>query len=174
MIQAVFEDGVALPDQRRDSAEVGHVAVGKQQGARATGQFGQRFFELMMRRAVADDQMRCTAAHAPALGASTPRGDDFRVIGQAQVIVITERQQRLTIDHHFRALRALQQRAMTVELFSATSRQTRAEIERHAGLVGIWGKPPCRSQLVGEAVSQAHRVECLSRTRSLLQARRCN
>jgi uncharacterized protein (DUF2384 family) len=56
------------------------------------------------------------------------------VIGQAQVVVVTERQQRLTIDHHFRALRAFEQWALAVEIFGTTGSKARAEIERHADL----------------------------------------
>ncbi|MCY1458329.1 hypothetical protein D9M71_757030 [compost metagenome] len=58
--------------------------------------------------AVADHQVRGTAAYPPAFGAGTPGGDHLGMIGQPQVIVAAERQQRLAIDHHLRPLRALQ------------------------------------------------------------------
>jgi hypothetical protein len=57
MIEPVFEHRITLPHQRRDRAEVGHVAGGEQQRARATGQVGQRLFQGMVRGAMADDQM---------------------------------------------------------------------------------------------------------------------
>ncbi|MNG03194.1 hypothetical protein D3C84_862630 [compost metagenome] len=57
MIEPVFEHRITLPHQRRDRAEVGHVTGGEQQRARATGQVGQRFFQGMVRGAMADDQM---------------------------------------------------------------------------------------------------------------------
>jgi hypothetical protein len=56
------------------------------------------------------------------------------MIGQAQVVVVTERQQRLAIDHHLRPLRAFEQRALAVEVFGTTGSKACGEIERHAGL----------------------------------------
>jgi hypothetical protein len=58
------------------------------------------------------------------------------VIGQAQVIVVTERQQRLAIDHHFRPLRAFEQRTLAIKVFGTTGSKACGEIERHAGLTG--------------------------------------
>ncbi|MNP04591.1 hypothetical protein D3C76_965100 [compost metagenome] len=134
MIEPVFEHRIALPHQRRDRTEVGHVAGGEQQGTRATGEVGQGFFQGVMRGAVADDQMRSPATHAPLRSPGAPGFDHLRVIGQAQVIVVTERQQWLAVDHYLRALRALQQWTLAVEVFSTTGSQACGEIERHAGL----------------------------------------
>ncbi|MNI42459.1 hypothetical protein D3C73_967560 [compost metagenome] len=107
MVEAVLQHRIALPHQRRDGPEVGHVAGRKQQGTRATGQFGQRLFDLMMRRAVADHQMRGSATDTPTLGAGLPGGNHLRVVGQAQVVITAESQQRLAVDHYVRPLRAL-------------------------------------------------------------------
>ncbi|MNT36762.1 hypothetical protein D3C72_1728670 [compost metagenome] len=134
MIEPVFEHRITLPHQRRDCAEVGHVAGGEQQRPRATGQVGQRFFQGMVRGTMADDQMRCPSAHTPLRSAGTPGFDHLRMIGQAQVVVVTERQQRLAIDHHLRPLRAFKQRALAVEVFGTTGGKACGEIERHAGL----------------------------------------
>jgi len=56
------------------------------------------------------------------------------MVGQTHVVVIAESQQRLAVDHHFRALRALQQRALTIEMFGTPVSQTCAQIEGHASL----------------------------------------
>ncbi|MNN58801.1 hypothetical protein D3C81_1738690 [compost metagenome] len=108
MVEAVLQHRIALPHQRRQGTEVGHVAGGKQQRARPAGEFGQRLLHFMVRGAVADHQVRSASAYAPAFSTGAPGGDHFGVIGQAQVVVAAKSQQRLPIDHHLRPLRALQ------------------------------------------------------------------
>ncbi|MCY1301121.1 hypothetical protein D9M70_507150 [compost metagenome] len=54
VVEAVFEHRVALPDQRGDGGQVGHVAGGEQQRARPSGEVGERFFQFVVRTAVAD------------------------------------------------------------------------------------------------------------------------
>ncbi len=134
MIEAIFQHRIALPDQRGDRAEVGHVAIGEQQRAGPPGELGEGFFEGVMGRAVADHQMRSTTADAPALGAGLPGRDDFGVIGQPHVIVVAERQQLLAVDNDFRALRALQQGPLTVKVLGTTGSETCVQIKGHAGL----------------------------------------
>ena len=134
VVKPVFQYRIALPHQRRDRAEVGHVAGGEQQGTRATGQVSQSFFQLMVRCGVAHHQMRSATAHAPAGRTGAPGFDHLRVIGKAQVIVIAEGQQRLPVHHHMRALGALQQGALAVKMVGTAGSEARGEIERHAGL----------------------------------------
>ena len=126
VIETVFEHRIALPDQGGDRPQIGHVAIAEQQRTRAPGELGQGFFQGVMRAAVADDQMRCPAAHAPTRRTGLPGFDHLRVIGQAQVVVIAESQQRLTIDHHLRPLRALKQWPLTVKIVGTTRGQTGA------------------------------------------------
>ncbi|MNL21794.1 hypothetical protein D3C87_1431000 [compost metagenome] len=92
VIEPVFKHRVALPHQRGDGTEVGHVTGGEQQCARASGEIGQGFFQCMMRAGMADNQMRSPATNAPLQRAGAPGFNHLRVIGQAQVIVVAERQ----------------------------------------------------------------------------------
>ena len=92
MVEAVFQHAVALPNQRRHRAEIGHIAGGEQQRAGPSGKLGQGFFKLVMWRAVTDHQVRSAAAHAPFLGAGAPGFDHFWMIGQTEVVVGTEGQ----------------------------------------------------------------------------------
>ncbi|MCY1448148.1 hypothetical protein D9M71_648010 [compost metagenome] len=75
------------------------------------------------------------------------------MIGQPQVVVVTERQQRLAINHHLRPLRAFEQRTLTVEIFGTTGSKACGEIERHAGLDFQMTQIPCGSGLARESVS---------------------
>ncbi|MNN57326.1 hypothetical protein D3C81_1723110 [compost metagenome] len=75
--------------------------------------------------------MRGATAHAPALGTGTHGGDHFGMIGQAQVVVGTEGQQRLAVDDHFRSLRGLQQRTLAVEVLRLAFGKAGGEIEGH-------------------------------------------
>jgi hypothetical protein len=56
------------------------------------------------------------------------------MIGQAEVIVVAEGEQRFAIDHHFRPLWGLKQRALAIEIFGTAGSKACGEIERHAGL----------------------------------------
>ena len=105
VVKAILQHAIALPHQRGDRTEIGHITGGKQQRARASGELGQCFFELVMWGAMADHQMRGTAAHTPFLRASAPGFDHLRMIGQAEVVIGTEGQQLPTIDLHQRPLR---------------------------------------------------------------------
>jgi hypothetical protein len=87
--------------------------------------------------------MRSTATDTPALSTGAPGFDHLRVIGQAEVIVVAEREQRFAVDHHFRPLRGFKQRALAIEIFGTTGSKACGEIERHAGLDSK--KQPCRS-----------------------------
>ena len=69
--------------------------------------------------------MRCATAHAPTGRTGTPGFDHLRMIGQAQVVVIAEGEQRLAVDHHFRALGALQQWPLTVKVFGTAGSEAR-------------------------------------------------
>ncbi|BCQ65344.1 hypothetical protein PBOI14_70940 [Pseudomonas sp. Boi14] len=104
VVETILQHRIALPHQRRHRPQVGHVAGGKQQRPRAASEFGQRLFQGVMGRAVADHQMGSTTAHAPAAGTGTPGFDHLRMVGQAQVVVVTKGQQWLTVDHHLRPL----------------------------------------------------------------------
>ena len=76
--------------------------------------------------AVANDQVGGTAAHTPTRRTGLPGFDHLRVIGQAEVVVIAESEQRLAIDHHLRALRALQQRALAIQVLGTANGQAGA------------------------------------------------
>ncbi|MNP00926.1 hypothetical protein D3C76_927250 [compost metagenome] len=131
VVEAVFQYGVALADQRGDRADIGHVAGGEQQRTRAAGELGEGQLQLVVRTAMAIHQMRGATAHTPALGAGTHRGDHFGMVGQAQIIIGTEGQHRLAVDDHFRSLRAFQQRALAVEVLRLALGKAGGEIEGH-------------------------------------------
>jgi hypothetical protein len=131
VVEAILQHAVALPNQCGDDGQVGHVASGKQQRTRPTGERGQRLLQFMVWGAVANDQVRCTTADAPLLSALLHRANYLGVIGQAEVVVGTERQQLLTISLHLRPLRGLQQRTLTEQIGSLTLGQASSEIERH-------------------------------------------
>src|SRR5690606_4799957 len=98
--------------------QVGHVAGGKQQRAWAPGELGQRLLQLVVRGAVADHQVRGAATDAPSFRAVAQGGDHLGMVGQTQVVVGAEGQQRLAVDLYIRALRAGQQRALAEQIGS--------------------------------------------------------
>jgi hypothetical protein len=98
VVEAVGEDGVVAPDQRRNDAKVGQVAGGEEQGARKAGEFGELLLQRGVRSEVAADQMRGAAADAPDAGAGTGRVDQRRVVGQAEIVVAAEADQRLAVN----------------------------------------------------------------------------
>ena len=126
MVETVFKHRIALPHQGGDRADIGHIAIAEQQRPWTPGELGQGFFQFVMGSAVADDQMRRTTAYTPARGAGLPGFDHLRVIGQAQIVVIAEGEQRLAVDHHLRPLRALQQRALAIQIIGTANGQTGA------------------------------------------------
>ena len=85
----------------------------------------------MVRRAVADHQMRSATADAPALSASAPGLDHLRVVGQAQIIVGAEGQQLAAIHLHQWPLRAAQKGALTIQIGSTALGQASGKIETH-------------------------------------------
>jgi hypothetical protein len=78
-----------------------------------------------------DHQMGGTTPYPPALGTVLQRRDNVRVVGEAKVIVVTERQERLPIDHHFRPLRAFQQGPLAIKSLLAALSETSVQVERH-------------------------------------------
>ena len=134
MVEAVLQYRVALPHQRGDGAQIGHITGGEQQCARAAGKFSQCLFNLMVRSAVANHQVRGTTPHTPALGAGLPGGDHLGVVGQAQVVIAAEGQQPLAVDHHFRPLRAFQQRPLPIQVCCAPFGQAHSQIESQSSL----------------------------------------
>ena len=60
-----------------------------------------------MRLRVADDQVRRTGTHAPARDGVARSGGDVGRVGEAQVIVAGEREQRATADGNTRTLRGI-------------------------------------------------------------------
>ncbi len=132
MVQTILKHRATLPDERRDSAEIGHVAAGQQQRPGPPGECCQRFFELVVRSAVADHKVRCAATCAPTSRALGERFDHLRMIGQAEIIVVAKSQQRLAIDHNVHALRGFQQRTLTIKVRGAAFSQAGRQIERHS------------------------------------------
>src|SRR3569623_1549422 len=105
MVEAVFEYRIAAPRQRGDHAEIGHVAGRKQQGTWPLRERRQRFFQFVMRLLMTGDEVCSTAADAVFIRPFLQRGDHFRMIGEAEVIVAAKRKIKRAVDHDFRALR---------------------------------------------------------------------
>ncbi|MCY1371862.1 hypothetical protein D9M69_590300 [compost metagenome] len=139
VVEAVLQHRVALAHQRGDGAQVGHVAGGEQQRTRAAGEFGQRQLQLMVRTAVAVDQVRGAATGAPTLGTLAQGSDHLGMVGQAEIVIGTEGQHGPAVDQHFRPLRTLQQRALAIEVFRMAGGKARGEIERHKGSIEAAG-----------------------------------
>ena len=131
VIDPVFQHCIATPDQRCDGGQVGHITGGKQQGARAAGELGQRLFQLMVRAAVTYHQMGSAATDAPLGRTLLHGGDHLRVTGQPQIIIRAKGQQRLTIDQYQRRLRALQLRALAIQMGGTAFAEASGEIEAH-------------------------------------------
>jgi hypothetical protein len=104
VVELVLHAHVAARQQRLQRAEIGHVAGGEQQRALAPGPGGQRFFQFRVRGAVAADQVRRRAAHAFLARRPGERGDQLRVLRQAEVVVAAERQQALAAGFQPRAV----------------------------------------------------------------------
>jgi hypothetical protein len=98
VVEPVGEDRVVAPDQRRNDPQVGQVAGREEQGARKAGERGELLLEHGVRAEVAADQMRGAAADAPGAGAGAGGVDQRRVIGQAEVIVAAEADQRAAVN----------------------------------------------------------------------------
>ena len=68
-------------------------------------EFGQIVFELRVRARVAAEQMRAAAAGAVALRAFSDRGDQFRMRGEAEIVVAGEADDLAAVDCHVRGAR---------------------------------------------------------------------
>ena len=108
MIEPVGEHRVAASGERGHDAEVRHVAGREQQRARQVHESRQRRLERVVRRGVAEDQVRSTRAHAVTLRALARRRGEPRIRGESQVVIAAKRHDCAAIDHDVRALRRLQ------------------------------------------------------------------
>ena len=57
MVQTILKNGILFAQQGTDDAEIGHITIGKQQYPVAAGKRRQRFFQLVVRPAVANHQV---------------------------------------------------------------------------------------------------------------------
>ena len=139
MIQSILQHGIALPYQRGDNTEVGGVAAGHQQHPRPPGEFGQGLFQLVMRFAVPDHQMGRPTTHTPAAHTLDHRLGHGRMVGQPQIIIAAESQQRLAIDADVYILRRGQQRPLAVKMGGTALGQPSGKIKGHRNLCGEAG-----------------------------------
>jgi hypothetical protein len=98
MVERFAEQRRTSRAERRQHRQVRHVAGAEIQRLRlwdVRRQPARQFvLELRMRQRMAADQVRCPAARTVAMRAFGQRVRDRAVIGQAQVVVAAEREQR--------------------------------------------------------------------------------
>ena len=78
--------------------------------------------------------MRSAATHAPLRHAVLHGSDHLGMVGQPEVVVGTEIQQALAIDHHLGALGAGKQRALAIQMLRAAGGEAGLKIEGHVRL----------------------------------------
>ncbi len=108
VVEAVPEHRVAAAAERREDREVREVAGREGQRARAFArrdERGQLLLQRRVRRHVAADEVRRAGAHPPQQRGVTRGGDDRGIVGEAQVVVARERDERAAVDGDARTLR---------------------------------------------------------------------
>ncbi len=102
VVEAVGEQRVARPDQRRDDAQIGHVAGGEVERARQADKPGEPLLQRVMRRLVTADEVRRAGADTVVRRGGLHRGDQIRMRRQPEVVVAAKAQQRAAVDHRLR------------------------------------------------------------------------
>ncbi len=92
MIQAIVEGLPVFTGQDRDDAEVGEIAVAKEQGSRVAGEFGKGLFEFAMGLVMSADEMGGAAAEAEVATGANEGLDDAFIRGQTKIVITAERQ----------------------------------------------------------------------------------
>ncbi len=107
VVQAVAEDRVALAGERRDRADVGHVAG--REDDRGLGALESRdgVFEFAVDGHRARDEPRRAAAGAVFIGRRLRRLDQFGMVGEPEIVVRAEADVVGAVHPHVRALGAL-------------------------------------------------------------------
>ncbi len=90
MIQPILDHVVGTAHERTRDADIRHVTGGKEQCALAAGKGCELFFQRVMLDAVTGHQVRRAAADAIARGGVTQRGDDARMMCEAEIVIAAE------------------------------------------------------------------------------------
>lgn len=104
VIQFIGNDAILASDQPTEDSEIGQIAGGEDQCAGAPGGCGEVVAQGFMRFAVTGKQCGSTATHSVAAGTFGKRLDEAGMVGEAQVIVAAEIEQRLFTDAYQRPL----------------------------------------------------------------------
>jgi len=106
MVERVAEDDVAWTDERLNGADVGGVAGREERGRRSPEEVGKCVLGLPVGIHSAGDQTRCGCADPIDTQGALRGRRDGRMAGEAQIVVRTEAEDRLSVDHDFGALTA--------------------------------------------------------------------
>jgi len=108
VVELVGDQRIALSDQRRDDAEVGHVAGVEGQRALRAEEVGQLGLERFVQRQVPGDESR-SPGRTPDIPRRSCRGlDDLRVVGEIEVVAARKDQNLAAVHPHARGLRPLE------------------------------------------------------------------
>ena len=100
MVELVGKNRVTAPGEGWCHRQIGEIAGGESQRGRKAGESGDFLFQCLMRCKVAADQMRCATTRAPSLRSRGKCLGDFRVAGQAKVIIAGEIKQLFAVDRN--------------------------------------------------------------------------
>ncbi len=105
VVELVGEDDLAAPGERRDHPEVGQVARAEQQRALHPLERGDPLLEPAVQRHVPRHEPRRARADAPAHRRVGRRLAHPRVVGEAEVVVRAQQEDRLAVEDDARSLR---------------------------------------------------------------------
>lgn len=106
MVERIAEDDVAWTDERLDGSDVGGVAGREQRGRGSPEEIGKGALGLPVGIHSAGDQSRSGSANPIDTQGALGGRRDGRMAGEAQIVVGTEAEDRLVVDHDFGALGA--------------------------------------------------------------------
>jgi hypothetical protein len=115
VIQSILKDIITGLQQAGQSARIGCVARGEKQGARPASHFSQRFLQLMVRAAMAADQVRGSTANTVLAGRPLETFHQARVSRQAKIVIATKVEIVPTLHSHNWALSGIQGQALTIK-----------------------------------------------------------
>jgi hypothetical protein len=131
--ELVAEHDVAWPGQRRDHTRVGQEARSEQQGGLAVREFGEALLEPAVDRHRSASKPRRSGADAPAHRRLRGRLAHPRMVGQPQVVLRAQHEDRLSVEHDVRPLGTADQTRAVMESERLELVEPRLDFD-HAGV----------------------------------------